>query len=186
MPTLSRRKRASASSSSALKSAPATSTRPELARSRPPSTIIKVDLPEPEGPTSPTAAPASMRSEIPRSTLTAPAALGSVRRTSSSRISGFSMFSRHMRQGLGYGRGGAFVNRRPVLALITLLLGTAPLAFIPGAAAAAGATRIRAFGDSLTAGFGLAPQDGFTAQLAARLKTDGYAVEVINAGVSGD
>jgi acyl-CoA thioesterase-1 len=96
------------------------------------------------------------------------------------------MFSRHMRQGWGYGRGGAFVNRRWVLALITLLLGAAPLAFIPGEAAAAGATRILAFGDSLTAGFGLAPQDGFTVQLAARLKTDGYAVDIINAGVSGD
>jgi len=91
-----------------------------------------------------------------------------------------------MRQGWGYGRGGAFVNRRSVLALITLLLGVAPLLLISGEAAAAGTTRILAFGDSLTAGFGLAPQDGFTAQLAARLKTDGYAVDVINAGVSGD
>jgi acyl-CoA thioesterase-1 len=96
------------------------------------------------------------------------------------------MFSRHMRQGWGYGRGGAFVNRRSVLALITLLLAPAPFALIPGEARAAGTTRILAFGDSLTAGFGLAPPDGFTAQLAARLKTDGYAVEVINAGVSGD
>ncbi len=91
-----------------------------------------------------------------------------------------------MRRGLGYARGGAFVNRRSVLALITLVLGAAPLFFIPGKAAAAAATRILAFGDSLTAGFGLAPQDGFTARLAARLETDGYAVEVVNAGVSGD
>jgi len=47
-------------------------------------------------------------------------------------------------------------------------------------------TRILAFGDSLTAGFGVAPEDAFPVQLAARLKADGYRVEVENGGVSGD
>lgn len=47
-------------------------------------------------------------------------------------------------------------------------------------------TNILAFGDSLTAGFGVAPSDSFPAQLAARLKADGYDVEIDNAGVSGD
>lgn len=51
---------------------------------------------------------------------------------------------------------------------------------------AAAATRILAFGDSLTAGFGVAPGDAFPAQLAARLKADGYDVIVDNGGVSGD
>jgi acyl-CoA thioesterase-1 len=46
--------------------------------------------------------------------------------------------------------------------------------------------RILAFGDSLMAGYGLAPEDAFPAQLAARLKADGVAVEMINGGVSGD
>jgi acyl-CoA thioesterase I len=46
--------------------------------------------------------------------------------------------------------------------------------------------RIVAFGDSLTAGFELAPADAFPAQLERALKAKGYAVEVINAGVSGD
>jgi acyl-CoA thioesterase-1 len=46
--------------------------------------------------------------------------------------------------------------------------------------------RIVAFGDSLTAGFELAPADAFPAQLERELKARGYAVEVINAGVSGD
>lgn len=46
--------------------------------------------------------------------------------------------------------------------------------------------RIVAFGDSLTAGFQLRPADAFPAQLDKALKAKGYAVEVINAGVSGD
>lgn len=46
--------------------------------------------------------------------------------------------------------------------------------------------RIIAFGDSLTAGFRLAPQDAFPAQLQRVLKAKGYNAEVINAGVSGD
>ena len=43
-----------------------------------------------------------------------------------------------------------------------------------------------ALGDSLTAGYGLPPQDGFTAQLQAALTAKGLAVKVHNGGVSGD
>ncbi len=46
--------------------------------------------------------------------------------------------------------------------------------------------QILAFGDSLTAGYGLAPNEGFTVQLEEKLKTNGLKVNVINAGVSGD
>ncbi len=46
--------------------------------------------------------------------------------------------------------------------------------------------KIVAFGDSLTAGYGLKPADAFPVQLARALKAKGYAVDVINAGVSGD
>jgi acyl-CoA thioesterase-1 len=81
----------------------------------------------------------------------------------------------------GYGRGARFVNRVTVAALITLLLAIGP-AVVPSAAA----TRILAFGDSLTAGLGVAPNQSFPAQLAARLKADGYDVIVDNGGVSGD
>ena len=43
-----------------------------------------------------------------------------------------------------------------------------------------------AFGDSLTQGYGLPPQDGFVPQLQAWLAAAGEDVVVINAGVSGD
>jgi acyl-CoA thioesterase-1 len=56
-----------------------------------------------------------------------------------------------------------------------------------GATAAAARTpKILAFGDSLTAGFGLAPDESFPAQLEARLRADGIDAHVINAGGSGD
>ncbi len=87
------------------------------------------------------------------------------------------MSSGFMSAPAGYGRARRFVNRAALAALITHLLGAAP---------SDAATRILAFGDSLTAGFGLAPSDAFPAQLAARLKADGYDVVVDNGGVSGD
>ncbi len=46
--------------------------------------------------------------------------------------------------------------------------------------------RIVAFGDSLTAGFGLKPRHAFPAQLQRVLKARGHNVVVVNAGVSGD
>jgi acyl-CoA thioesterase-1 len=45
---------------------------------------------------------------------------------------------------------------------------------------------IVALGDSLTAGFGVAPDEAWPARLAARLAREGYAYRVVNAGVSGD
>ena len=63
-----------------------------------------------------------------------------------------------------------------------------------GAASAAGPAgkgpgqplRIVVFGDSLVAGFGIRPSDAFPAQLEKALKARGHAVEITNAGVSGD
>jgi acyl-CoA thioesterase-1 len=69
-------------------------------------------------------------------------------------------------------------------ALLGLVLLFATLLF-PSAAAQAG-TRVLAFGDSLTAGYGLMPDQAFPVRLQARLKAAGTAVEITNAGVSGD
>jgi acyl-CoA thioesterase-1 len=41
-------------------------------------------------------------------------------------------------------------------------------------------------GDSLTAGYGLPVEEGFTHQLEVALKAQGFNVTVLNAGVSGD
>lgn len=47
--------------------------------------------------------------------------------------------------------------------------------------------KIVAFGDSLTAGYGLAdPRQSYPSLLQQKLDADGYRYEVVNAGVSGD
>ena len=48
------------------------------------------------------------------------------------------------------------------------------------------APKIVAFGDSLTAGFGLAEPESYPYLLQQKLKAEGYNYEVVNAGVSGD
>jgi acyl-CoA thioesterase I len=72
-----------------------------------------------------------------------------------------------------------------------LLMAIAALLQMPELAAAADAkgplpVRIVAYGDSLTAGYGVALPDAFPAQLERALTKRGYNVEVINSGVSGD
>ncbi|HXP31840.1 MAG TPA: arylesterase [Stellaceae bacterium] len=80
-------------------------------------------------------------------------------------------------QGLaGYGGWRALVN---CAAAALLALGLA-------AAAEARPVRVLAFGDSLTSGYGLPPEETFPARLEARLRADGVAAQIINAGVSGD
>lgn len=46
--------------------------------------------------------------------------------------------------------------------------------------------KIVAFGDSLTAGYGLKTEESYPALLQKMLDTDGFKYEVVNAGVSGD
>src|ERR1035437_1609184 len=52
--------------------------------------------------------------------------------------------------------------------------------------AAAGDKKLLVFGDSLSAGLGVLYDKAFPAQLEKKLRAEGYAVTVINAGVSGD
>jgi acyl-CoA thioesterase I len=54
------------------------------------------------------------------------------------------------------------------------------------AAAAARSVKLVALGDSLTAGYGLAPGQAFPEVLQRALRAKGHDVEVINAGVSGE
>jgi acyl-CoA thioesterase I len=52
--------------------------------------------------------------------------------------------------------------------------------------AAARTIRLVALGDSLTAGLGLPPGQGFPNRLQAALRAKGWDIEVLNSGVSGD
>lgn len=67
---------------------------------------------------------------------------------------------------------------RHALLILALLLS--------GTAAQAADRLVVAFGDSLMAGYQLAPADGFVPQLEAALRRSGVAAQVHNAGVSGD
>jgi acyl-CoA thioesterase-1 len=63
-----------------------------------------------------------------------------------------------------------------------------PPAVTPGAAAATPVEtvpKIVAFGDSLTAGYGLSPRESYPALLQEMLDADGFKYEVVNAGESG-
>ncbi|WP_029058612.1 GDSL-type esterase/lipase family protein [Stappia stellulata] len=69
----------------------------------------------------------------------------------------------------------------------TVLRALVILAFACGVArAGSDPVKIVALGDSLTAGYQLAPEAAFPVQLEAALKARGHNVEVVNAGVSGD
>lgn len=80
----------------------------------------------------------------------------------------------------GYGPAAGVVNA--VLAAVLF----AATVFGPSSASSAEPLRLLAFGDSLTAGYGLRQRDGFVPRLQTALREAGLDVEVINAGVSGD
>ena len=63
---------------------------------------------------------------------------------------------------------------------------TSAAAVATPAALPAAVLRVVLLGDSLTAGYGLAPDDAYPSVLQRRLREDGLAVDVVNAGVSGD
>lgn len=72
------------------------------------------------------------------------------------------------------------------MAFVCAALLLAVAAGLPGRAQAADSVTIVAFGDSLTAGFGLPAEASFPVKLQAALRARGHAVDVVNAGVSGD
>lgn len=80
---------------------------------------------------------------------------------------------------------GYVVSRRAVkvLAAICLLFGTF---FAANSVADARPVKILFLGDSLAAGYGLAPEQSLPARLEAALRERGVEAEVINGGVSGD
>jgi acyl-CoA thioesterase-1 len=76
-----------------------------------------------------------------------------------------------------------FVKIRLLIAALVLLAGQTA-----GAAKrdASNVITIVAFGDSLTAGYGLSRQQAYPALVAEKMRAAGYEFEVVNAGSSGD
>jgi acyl-CoA thioesterase-1 len=70
--------------------------------------------------------------------------------------------------------------RRLLAALAFVALG------VLAAPAGAADRVIVALGDSLTAGFGVAPEEAWPALVEVRLRREGYPYRIVNAGVSGD
>jgi acyl-CoA thioesterase I len=70
--------------------------------------------------------------------------------------------------------------------VLGLGLMTGEAAFAQSPVAAAKPVKMVVLGDSLSAGLGLSASAAFPAQLQKALKTKGIAVDIINAGVSGD
>jgi len=82
----------------------------------------------------------------------------------------------------GYGRFATLVNS---LVLVVLWgLGAAHAQTTPDTASTV--VKIAMLGDSLTAGYGLAPEQAIPARLQAALRAEGRKVAVFNHGVSGD
>jgi acyl-CoA thioesterase I len=94
--------------------------------------------------------------------------------------------SRHAKPRL-YGKLGLRVQAIARLATLTIV-GVCVLTVtrMHDVGAAEAPVKIVALGDSLTAGFGLGIEAAFPTRLQAALKAKGYAVEIANAGVSGD
>ena len=77
-------------------------------------------------------------------------------------------------------------TQRAILVTLLLLAGVV-LSMTPAKAAPVQTpVHLMILGDSLTAGYGLPPQDGFQAQLAAALRAHGADVVLVDAAVSGD
>lgn len=83
-------------------------------------------------------------------------------------------------------RPGGYGHRRAFLQLSAALLLAALACPARSAAKETAPLKIIAFGDSLVAGLGLSADAAFPAVLEKTLRAEGYAVSVINAGVSGD
>lgn len=90
---------------------------------------------------------------------------------------------------LGTARGQpkqARLMRLFTLAALAWMCLFSPVEAQTASATASKQIKIVALGDSLTAGYGLGPEDGFVPQLQAALRAGGHQVTISNAGVSGD
>src|SRR5271169_5547886 len=196
MPTRRPRKRASASSSRALKGVPSTTTSPLSGRSNPAITIRSVDFPEPDGPMRPMASPDATRRLTSLRIWTRAAPEPSERLTFememvSGAIPANDEGSMRLSMARSYGTSLGAVERLSLMFVLMLVLGltlvgTEPVFAQVSAVIEAKPIKMVVLGDSLSAGFGLSGSDAFPAKLQKALKAKGIEVDMINAGVSGD
>jgi acyl-CoA thioesterase I len=78
------------------------------------------------------------------------------------------------------------IGRWPAAVIILCVAGAVTALMNVSASAAEHPMNIVALGDSLTAGYGLPAKDAFPVQLQRALAAKGVAVNIVNAGVSGD
>jgi len=83
-------------------------------------------------------------------------------------------------------RSGSYGRKAPGFQWRSLLVAAFCAFLMAPVAHAAAPLKIVALGDSLTAGYGLPGGQAFPAQLQKALRSKGYDVKIVNAGVSGD
>src|SRR5436309_11595007 len=181
MPTWRPRNRASASSSSALKGVPLTTTSPLSGRSSPAITISSVDFPEPDGPISPIASPGATLRSISLRIWTRAAPEPSDRLTlEMEMVSGCKLDASandedsvrlSMRGSYGIFIAAVEGRLRRFLCLLALALSVTTPA-LPVSAQTQGAKPVKmvVLGDSLSAGLGLVESAAFPARLQKALK----------------
>jgi acyl-CoA thioesterase-1 len=77
------------------------------------------------------------------------------------------------------------VLRRSAL-LAVLLVFVLPWSPVPAAPAAPQRPVVLVVGDSLSAGYGIKPEESWVTLLGERLRSEGYGYQVVNASISGD
>ncbi len=140
--------------------------------------MSSVDLPEPDGPTIPTASPLAIVRPTSRNICTRAAPRPRLRSTPRIATAGRLIVSEILKAG-----PPSYGHWRPIVQAAAF---AAALALAFAAPASARTLKLVALGDSLTAGYGLPPGKAFPDQLEAALKAKGFDVTVVNAGVSGD
>src|SRR3990172_5726905 len=165
MPIDSRRSTASESSPRPASARPATWMAPALGRSSPAMTMSRVDLPEPDGPTTPRRSPLRTLRSTPRRMLTGPAGPDRVSRTPSSAtmIGPDSLIHSLRARAPGRTARARRSSLRPYG--LTMLAFNALALVASGADGAGAARRIVVLGDSIAAGYGLAESEALPGRL---------------------
>src|SRR5215213_1272134 len=152
---------------------------PEVGESSPAIRPSRVDLPLPEGPTIETNWPSGMTRSSDLTMVRTSAPEGTFFETLYNSIMKVFLLSLIFIVIPGFAACGSKERPAPAEA-------TPPAPPRASTASSKSVAKIVAFGDSLTAGYGLSTSESYPALLQKKLEADGFNYEVVNAGVSGD